>query len=205
MTNAPRKALHLAAMAILLSGTATVTTFVTAEPAFAERGGNGNGNGNARGRDRDRERPSANRSNGNRGNGNGNGAIASELKWLNAANANQNALENASPNSRPGQLFIFQNDYVAAQEAIAIAEQNEIDAQVEYDRLINLTDEEIATQYPEEGAYDAAVTTAAQNLQNAQTASAEAEGAVDDAILTLTGGRELSEGALAELLSRLGL
>ena len=178
---------------------------MTAEPAFAERGGNGNGNGNARGRDRDRERPSANRSNGNRGNGNGNGAIASELKWLNAANANQNALENASPNSRPGQLFIFQNDYVAAQEAIAIAEQNEIDAQVEYDRLINLTDEEIATQYPEEGAYDAAVTTAAQNLQNAQTASAEAEGAVDDAILTLTGGRELSEGALAELLSRLGL
>ena len=199
-----RKALHIGATALMLSTIATVTTFVSADAAYAERGGNGNGNGNARGRDR--ERPNANRNNGNRGNGNGNGngAIASELKWLNASNASQNALENASPNSRPGQLYVFQQEYAAAQQSISDAEANELTAQQEYDRLIGLTEEEIAAEFPE-GGYEDAVTNAAIALEDAQGAVTTAESSVNDALLVLTGGRELSEGALAELLSRLGL
>ena len=210
-----RKMLHVGATALMLSTVASVTTFVSADYAYAERGGNGNGNGSSNSRaNRGDNAPSSNRG----GNGNGRGAIASELKWLNAANANQNALDNASPNSRPGQLKIFQTDYAAAQEAIAAAETALATAQSDLTDATAIRDLLLAMDplayvptetYP---TYDLALAAAENNVSfysgavaTEQTKLDTATAAADTAVTTLTDGRELSEAAFAELLAMLGL
>jgi len=101
-----RQFLRAGATALMLSTVASVATFVTADAAFAERGGNGNGNGNGRAnRDNDRNNASVNRGQARQdarreimdaaGVSNW-GAIASELGELNKANANINARLNSS-------------------------------------------------------------------------------------------------------------
>ena len=203
-----RKLLHVGATTLMLSTVASVTTFVSADYAYAERGGNGNGNGRA---NRDRERPE-------RGNGNGRGAIASELKWMNAANANANAFANASENSRPGQLNAFKVEYVAAQEAVASAEEALADAQADlaeavalYEQLLELDE---TTYVPTETypTYGEALAAAENNVLVYSGAVTTAEGdlaaanlLVDAAIDGLDGGSDLSEDAFAALLSMLGL
>lgn len=53
------------------------------------------------------------------------GAIASELGALNAAHANQTALENASPDSMPGKLYVYQEtDGITVDGIIAYNEAN---------------------------------------------------------------------------------
>ncbi len=52
-----------------------------------------------------------------RGNGQGRGALASELKWLNAAHASPQALANASPDSMPGRLAVFKESYQSVYDA----------------------------------------------------------------------------------------
>ena len=97
-----RQFLRLGATALILSTVTSVGMFVSADAAYAERGGNGNANGNGR-TNRESER-------GNRGQDRQNarqeimesagvsnwGAIASELGELNKANANINARLNSS-------------------------------------------------------------------------------------------------------------
>ena len=198
-----RKLLHVGATALMLSTVASVTTFVSADYAYAERGGNGNGR--------------ANRDNSERGN-NGRGAIASELKWMNAANANANAFANASENSRPGQLNAFKEEYVAAQEAVASAEEGLADAQADlaaavalYEQLFELDE---TTYVPTETypTYGEALAAAENNVSFYSGAVTTAEGdlaaanlLVDAAIDGLDGGSDLSEDAFAALLSMLGL
>jgi hypothetical protein len=95
-----RQFLRAGATALILSTVTSVSMFVSADAAYAERGGNANSNGRA---NRDSER-------GNRGQDRQNarqeimesaevsnwGAIASELGELNKANANINARLNSS-------------------------------------------------------------------------------------------------------------
>ena len=95
-----RKLLHVGATALMLSTVASVTTFVTADAAYAERG---NGNGNSRSnRDRDRssnrgqERQAERRAIIESAGVRNWGAIASELGNLNKAHANENARLNSS-------------------------------------------------------------------------------------------------------------
>lgn len=78
--------------------TALAVTVLSSGSVFAKDNGNGNGN------------------NGN-GNGNGNGAVASELKWRNAAHASAQAFLNASPNSAVGKLATLRDARVATAEA----------------------------------------------------------------------------------------
>lgn len=174
-------------LALVLSVTSASVVLLSAEPAFAERGGNGNSN-----RNRDRNENS-------RGN-NGRGAIASELRGLNAAHANQNALENASPNSMPGKLYVYQQAEIEAAAAAAKVET----VQGEYDRLIGLTEEEVAVEFPD-GGYEDAVTQAAIDLKGAEGEAETAAGLANDALNAASGDRDLSEGALDELKSLLGL
>ncbi len=95
-----RKILHVGAMALMLSTVASVTTFVTADAAYAERGANGNGNGRAnretRENNRGQERQTARRAIMESAGVSNWGAIASELGNLNKANANINARLNSS-------------------------------------------------------------------------------------------------------------
>ena len=200
-----RKLLHVGATALMLSTVASVTTFVSADYAYAERG-NGNGNGNGRA-NRDRDRPER----GNSANSNGRGAIASELKWMNAAHANQNALENASPNSRPGQLYVLQTEAVEAAkaeameaEALALFEASLQPVVVEgeepvvdpepiptAEELAAMSDEEIMAMYPDSDE--------AENYIMARASSDAADDEVDMVLDELTGGEDLSPEAMAEL------
>ncbi|SFR34969.1 hypothetical protein SAMN04488005_0738 [Yoonia tamlensis] len=177
-----------------------VSTLVltSATAAFAERGGNGNGNGNgnSNGNGNNSSNSAEARNNGN----NGRGELARELRGLNAAHANANALANAAPNSMPGRL----NGYKLAQESAAQANAVETAAQDEYDRLIGLTEEEIAAQYPE-GGYEDAVLNAAQTLQVASDDAAAAQAIAAESLVVLTDGRVLSDAAMAELHRLLGL
>ena len=176
-------------LALVLSVAAASVVTVSATPAFAERGGNGNGNSK-----RDKARGENTRG------GNGRGQLARELRGLNAAHANQNALMNASPNSMPGKLYVYQQ--AAIESAGAAAELDA--AQAEYDRLIGLTEEEIDAEFPD-GGYEDAVTQAAIDLEDAQTTAETAGGTANDALLEASGGRELSDAAMEELNRLLGL
>ena len=77
-----------------------------------------------------------------------------------------------------------------------VAVQDE--AYAEYQRLINLTEDEVQAEFPG-GGYEDAVTNAATDYQVAREGAVEAQTIANESLSTLTGGRELSEGALAEL------
>ncbi len=189
-----------ACIALTLSlATATVFT-ASATPAFAERGGNGNKNGNGRGNSGNRGNSEARSTERGSPGNNGRGHLARELRGLNAAHANPNALANAAPNSMPGKLNVYkqaQEDFVAA-----VAVQD--DAYDEYQRLIGLTEAEVLAEFPD-GGYDDAVTNAANDYAAARADAVDAQTYADDSLSTLTGGRELSDSALAELWRLLNL
>ncbi len=144
------------------------------------------------------------------------GKIASELKGLNAAHASQTALMNAAPNSMPGKLYSYQQAILEYSDTA----QNVVDAQAEVDDLAKKspsdeefkpTDEQIA-QNPDASEeelaqknYDQAVEDANKKLADAQDAADNIETSPDEALDTLTGGRELSDDALTELHRLLGL
>jgi hypothetical protein len=208
-----RNFLRAGATALLLTTAATTSMFVTADAAYAERGGNGNGNGNGN---------SSNRGNSDRGNsgggnsgggnsdradngngnsnGNGRGALARELRGLNAAHASQTALENAAPNSMPGKLFAYQQ----SQQVDPALKEAETAAMDELDRLTTLTEAEIAKEFPN-GGYEAAVTAASDEYLDTQDDVIAAEEDASASLADLTGGRELSDAALAELHRLLGI
>lgn len=177
--------------------TASAFTLVPASWDIAQAGGNGGGNGGVIGGDNGHG--NSGRASGNREAASTptNGSIASELKGLNAAHANDKALENAAPNSMPGKLASYrdttaaaataQDDVIAAEDALTAAEQ-------ELDRLGNLSDEDIAAEFPDDD-YDDAVTAAENDVETAAGNLSDAEEALDD----LTGGRELSSEAMDQL------
>jgi hypothetical protein len=136
---------------------------------------------------------------------------------MNAAHANQNALDNASPNSRLGQLKTFQVDYAAAQAAIVEAEAVVATAEgvlaLAQANLATLQETDPLDYVSVEGeTYDEAVIAAqgavddaTRALATAQSGLTAAQLAADAVVDTLTGGEDLSEAAFAELLSMLGL
>ncbi len=136
----------------------------------------------------------------NSGNGNGRGHLSRELRGLNAAHANPNALANASPNSMPGKLYAYQQ---AQGSFVAVVEVQD-DAYAEYLRLTGLTEEEITAEFPD-GGYEDAVTNAAIVYEDARADAVVAQSIAQESLTVLTGGAELSGGALAELSRLLGL
>jgi hypothetical protein len=178
------KGLLIAAMAVLLL------------PLAAEAG-NGNGNGNS-----NRNENASSNGDDNRGQGrNERGQQARNLGRLNAANANENAFLNASPNSTPGQIQQYR---AAIQESSTlIADQNIAAQDLRY--LDELTAEDIAVMFPEAGTYDAALAGARLEYE-ATTSVAKAAEEERTAILTaLTGDRSLTESDLAAFHEMLGL
>ena len=189
----------------LCLGLSAAVFVASAEPAFANNGnGNGNGknadrgNGN-NGRNQERTRNTNRNSDETRGN-NGRGAIASELKSLNAAHASPNAMANASPDSMPGKLNTYKENRLALVEAVE--EQDE--AYAEFQRLSGLTEEEIATEFPE-GGYEDALSTATNTYARLREDAVTAQTDSEEALQILTGGRTLSDAAMAELHALLGL
>ncbi len=199
MITLTRSIAAVGATALMLTMATATVTVMTTTAAVAERGGNGNGNGNR-----------GNRGNGNAGKdrggqhanasgGNGRGQLARELRGLNAAHANANARRNAAPNSMPGRLNTYQESRQDFIDAVAVQDE----AYEEYERLIGLTEDEVAAEFPN-GGYEEAVTGAAEDYQAKRDDALDAQSASEESLATLTNGTDLSAGALAELHRLLG-
>lgn len=87
--------------------TALTVTLLSTGAAIAGSGNNGNGNSNGNG--------------ASNGGNNGRGAIASELKWRNAAHASAQAFLNANSNSAVGKLATLVNATDDAAAALVLA------------------------------------------------------------------------------------
>lgn len=191
---------------LLTCGSVTALT-LTADQALANNG-NGNGNGGNKSNRGNGGRDNANSDRGNKGNNgrsanagnNGRGAIASELKSLNAAHASPNALANASPGSMPGKLREYRDTYTSLIDAVD--EQNV--AYAEFERLSGLTDDEKAAEFPN-GGYDQALSEATNTYAALRETAVSAQTETQSSLTALTGGRTLSDAALSELHSLLGL
>ncbi|OUS05383.1 hypothetical protein A9Q96_11570 [Rhodobacterales bacterium 52_120_T64] len=104
--------------------TALTVALLCGGTAFAKNNGNSNGNSeNSSGNSGDNGNHGNEGNNGNNGNdgNNGNGAIASELKWRNAAHASAQAFLNANPDSAVGKLATLRDATLAAASAYAAA------------------------------------------------------------------------------------
>ena len=218
----------LAIATLPLAGVAATFTIAGAEAAYAERGGNGNGNGGGNGGGRSSERSNEERGNG-RGNGGlrggaggednpGRGAIASELKGLNACNASATARLNASADSQVGRIAAYETavqqsatasaDYQAAVNAYEAFEgsytgrsstaiQAEIDAlgtAITAEQQTALNAELLAAQ-----AYETQLATLQATVDAKLTASETAAEQERTALDAASGGRVLSEDAVAAL------
>ena len=173
--------LGVSAMALL---PATGGVFLlSADQAFAQGKGNSGNNGNRGGNRNDRAGERGNKGdNGNNGNGNGRGngnqpsasqqnvdgdegskdegkpgrgAIASELKGLNAAHANINALMNASPNSQVGRIASYYFAVNATDDLLADIAAAEGYFDAETLESIAAYEDAIAALDPESPTYDA--------------------------------------------------
>lgn len=161
-----------------------------------------------------------------KGNASARGALASELKWLNAAHANPEAFASAAPGSRVGQIGAYREAALLTQQGeTAVTEaEDALAAAVEghEGRTSAEIDADIAGLDPAAADYDAQlaeleaereVTVAHEDevadLQDALDAAADdlaiAEQAEADALLEASEGRTLSDAALAELRALLGL
>ena len=148
------------------------------------------------------------------------GALASELKGLNAIHANPNALEHASPNSQVGRIAAYRNaarETIAAQSALDKA-RADLAALPVPTRTLDEIKADIAALDPNAPDY-ATKMAALKAEQAAAVAYRKAKAAVVAAKATLTtdqaaenktlliasGGRVLSDAAIAYVRQVLGL
>ncbi|MGR3722489.1 hypothetical protein [Abyssibius alkaniclasticus] len=135
---------------------------------------------------------------------------------MNAANANQNALDNAAPNSRVGRIATYQSEAIrtgeldaeaaaalAALEALPAPSRTSVEIQADIDAAIlagtdtSALDAELADAL----AYEAAATTAL-----AAAAAAAEQAAIEAAALEAAANKDVPEGdALEALRAMLGL
>ncbi len=180
-------------------------------------GGNGNGNGSG-------NTPASASANvtgqGNSTTPTNHGALASELKGLNAVHANANALEHASPNSQVGRIALYRDaarETIAAQTALDQAKAD-LAAMPVPARTIDEINADIAALDPNAPDYATALAAlkaeqeavrdynqakaAVTAVRHTLTADQAAENA---ALLVASGGRVLSDAAIAYVRQVLGL
>ena len=201
------KHLTLAIPAVLSLSLAVGSAFVTlpfmTDAAFAknENANSGNKGGNS--------------GNSNIG-GNGKGAVASELKGMNAAHANENALLNAAANSQVGKIALYKTAAQATTAAagnLAYAEQYLADNFPEYDGTSSSADiqaeiDAILLADPTADVSDLeALRDAVKAVEDAEKALADAEAAEKAALDAACGcdSNTLSDEAITELRAMLGL
>jgi hypothetical protein len=200
------------------------------DAAFADNGkGNGNGNGGSQGGSAATKGNSANvhaaKASGGSGAAEakgpmGKGALASELKGLNAVRANPNALDHAAPNSQVGRIAAYRDAAeLTLGAAAALQEAEDALAALEVPtRGTDAIDAEIAALDPEAAGYAealAALEAERANVEAYAEAAAAVEAAAEQlagadeaekaALLIASGGRELSEEAIAYLRDMLNL
>lgn len=194
-------------------------------PALADNGkGKGNGNGNGNGADHSTQTgQSGNQNKGNASHGAANpgkGDLASELKGLNAVKANPNAMKNAAPNSQVGRIATYRDAALATVAAATAAEKAAaaVAALPVPTRSLTEIEAAIAGLDPSAEGYAEALTAleaeksqalayaeATAEAAAAAEALAAAEAAEHEALLAASGGRELSDEAIAYIRDVLDL
>lgn len=189
------------AVALAISSVVVVTP-LTSNAAYAQGNSGGKGNGGERGGGNNAE----NRSNG-RVEGSqrpGRGALASELKGLNAAHASPQALANASPDSMPGKLAAFKNEYESVYDATVAF--NDATAALESYPAFSTEFEEGTIEYDDALAlYEADRGVLETAVVDAEATLNEVGDGYTESYAALTGGVQLSPEAEAELMRLLGL
>ncbi len=202
------------------------------DAAYAEKGGNGNsggGNsGNAKSESKAASKAAKSEAKAAKSSAKANkkaaksdkGSLASELKGLNAVKANPNALENAAPNSQVGRIATYRDAAIAtttaaetlataitARDALAVPTRSI----AEIDVAIGLLDETLDGYAAAAGLLaaerQAAVDYAAAEAKvtEANTDLLTAQETEDAALLAASGGRELSDEAIAYIRDELDL
>ena len=148
------------------------------------------------------------------------GALASELKGLNAVKANPNAFKNAAPNSQVGRIAAYRDAAIVTSTAATLLAQAAAarDALPLPVRSISDIDAAIALLDPTAAGYSvdaAALATERQSVVDytaadakvtaANTALLAAQSTEDAALLVASGGRELSDEAIAYIRDQLDL
>ena len=198
-------------------GLVALTTTVT--PAFAEKGGN-KAHGNSHAAATHKASATTHGNSASAKAASGNGALHSELKGLNAVKANPNALAHAAPNSQVGRIAQYRDAALVTKDAAALRDDAaEILANLpvptntveEIDAAILALDPVSATYAADLAALTAqrdqitAYTDAAAALDGLQTTVDTAQDAEDAALLLASGGRSLSDAAIAYIRSVLNL
>lgn len=221
-------ALGVSAMALMPAATGGIF-LLSADQAFAQGKGNGGNNGNRGGNRSDRAGERGNKGNNGNGRGNGNqpsasqqsvdgdegtedddkrgrGAIASELKGLNAAHANINALMNASPNSQVGRIASYYFAVNATDDLLAdIAASEGYFDQATLDEIAAYEDA-LAALDPESPTYDAeleALTNSLNQVYEDLITDLDAEIALLDSDGDGVADDPLNDQALADLQDEL--
>lgn len=182
-------------------------------------GGNGGGNGNSS--VQASIAPSAKTQSSDGGSAPGShGLLASELKGLNAVKANPNALLHASPNSQVGRIALYQTAAVASFEAADAVDEAQaaLDLLPVPTRSLAEIRADIAALDPAALDYETALADLkaerdaarayidAKNALSDATDAAELAAAEEEAaLLTASGGRVLSDDAVAYIRAALGL
>ncbi|MBR2655058.1 MAG: hypothetical protein IKD58_00955 [Loktanella sp.] len=206
-------ALTAALAAIMTSGGASGIAPFDVSAAYAQGNSGDRGasrSAEARGRSAEARSNGQGRGNGasaaNLGlsNGVGRGALASELKGLNAAHANPQALANAAPNSMPGKLAAFRDEYVDVLDA-AIAFRDATDALAAYPPFESTFDEDTIEHEEALALYELERTLLEEAVRDAEDALIAENATYNESYFALTGGVQLSPEAETELLRLLGL
>ena len=210
----------------------SVSPMAGIDAAYAEKGGNGNSGGgnseNAKSESKAASKSAKNDAKATKSSSKANkkagkndkGALASELKGLNAVKANPNAFKNAAPNSQVGRIAMYRNAAIVTTTAATLlaAAATARDALPLPVRSIADIDAAIALLDPTVEGYAAAVAALATERQSvvdydaaaakvtaANTALLAAQATEDAALLVASGGRELSDEAIAYIRDELDL
>ncbi len=130
---------------------------------------------------------------------------------MNAIHASPNALENADPNSQVGRIAAYRDAALATQGAAVAAAEAQRDLAVAQDLMANAealpstTAEEIAARDQQIADAQTATDAALAGLDEANATLETASAMEDASLMEATGGRVLSDEAMAAVRAELGL
>ena len=188
--------------------------------AFAEKGGNGGGSGKDGGNGHSKTEGWGKVKTGNGADEKSvsHGALASELKGLNAVKASPNALLHANPNSQVGRIATYYQAAVLTKDArtkltdanaaLVFATANQQSANNALGAALDsgtATEAEIYALTQAVAAAQRATESARVNYNTAYAVVQRTEVGENNALLLASGGRVLSDEAVAYVRSQLGL
>ena len=126
--------------------------------------------------------------------------ITQDMSWINPSDASPLSMENAAADTMPGKLRAYRD----AQRALKSAVEKQYIIFGEYQRLMSLSPEEIARDFPH-GTYLYALSVSATTYGQLRREALLAEDTARAALHAVICDRRLSDEAMTELHALLGL